>query len=617
MKTIILLVLTFTINLFSVAQDIRVARVDPPFWWTGMKESKLQLLVYGSDISLANPEINYPGVQLFEVIKVENPNYLFLNLNITPEALPGKFSIIFKVGDRLIPPYQYELRARKTGSAERQGFGKNDVIYLLMPDRFSNGDPTNDNVAGMMEKANRSNPDGRHGGDIKGIINHLDYIKELGFTALWCNPLLENDNPEYSYHGYAVTDFYKTDLRFGTNKDYKQLVTDCHNKGLKVIMDFIFNHCSIYSWMIQDLPEETWIHQFEKFTRSNFRASTISDPYASEFDRTRMLTGWFDKHMADLDQRNELLANYLIQNTIWWIEFSEIDGIRIDTQPYPYKEFMTHWGERVFDEYPNFNVVGETWLQKESITSYFQKDAVNKDGYNSNIPVITDFPLQGAITKAFNEKDTWSDGLLRLYYVLTQDFLYAHPENTLTFCDNHDLTRYFSSIKEDINKWKAGITFLLTTRGIPMIYYGTEILMTGEEHQGHGFIREDFPGGWEGDSLNAFTREGRNNLQNEAFNFLKTLLNWRKDKDVIHLGKLKHFVPQDEVYVYFRYSENKCVMVAINNSSKEMKAIKASRYKECLGKYKYAENVLTDETVNYLDAFTLAPKSVMVLELKK
>jgi glycosidase len=614
-KTLLFITLFLTIGLN--AQEIKLERVDPPFWWTGMVKNDLQLLIYGNEISQATPEITYPGVELTEVIRVENPNYMFLNLVITDEAQPGKFNIVFRIGDRLIPPYSYELRSRKEGSAMRKGFDKTDAIYLVMPDRFANGDPTNDNMPGMLEKAARNNPSGRHGGDIKGITNHLEYIKNLGFTAIWFNPLLENNNPEYSYHGYAITDFYKTDPRYGTNKDYKQLVTDCHNLGMKVIMDLIFNHCSVYSWMIRDLPEESWIHQFDEYTRSNFRASTITDPYASEYDLTKMLTGWFDKHMADLDQRNELLANYLIQNTIWWIEYSGIDGIRVDTQPYPYKEFMAQWSERVFEEYPNFNVVGEAWLQKESITAYFQKDAINKDGYNSNIPCITDFPLNYAMNSAFNEKDGWTEGLARLYYVLTQDFLYANPERNLIFVDNHDLNRYFSAVKEDINKWKAGITFLLTTRGIPMIYYGTEILMTGFEHDGHGQIRKDFPGGWPNDSKNTFTFEGRDSLQNVAFNYLQKLLTWRKNKNVIHHGKLKHFVPQDNVYVYFRYDDKECVMVAINNSGKEMKAISSERYEECLGKYNYAKNVITGETINYLDAFTLAPKSVLVLELKK
>ncbi len=614
-KFSILFLLGFTFSLF--AQDIKVEKVEPPFWWTGMANPDLQLLVYGSDISAATPEINYSGVNIIRVNKVENPNYLFIDITILDEAQPGFFDIMFKVGNRLIPPYSFELKKRKEGSAERKGFDRSDAIYLIMPDRFSNGDESNDNIPAMFEKADRSNPNGRHGGDIKGITNHLDYIKELGFTTIWANPLVENNNPEYSYHGYAITDFYNIDPRFGTNKDYVNLVDECHKRNLKIIMDMIFNHCSIHNWLIKDLPAEDWIHQFPEFTSSNFRASTITDPYASDFDRTRMLTGWFDTHMADLDQRNELLSNYLIQNTIWWIEYSGIDGIRVDTQPYSYKEFISEWSRAVFTEYPNFNIVGEAWLQKESITAYFQKDADNIDGYNSNIPCTTDFPMYFAINNAFNEKDSWIEGLARLYYVLTQDFLYSHPENNLVFCDNHDLNRFYTSLHEDFNKWKMGITFLLTTRGIPMVYYGTEILMTGEESKGHGFIRKDFPGGWADDNSNAFTTEGRTAKQNDAFKYLQNLLQWRQKSEVIHTGLFKHFVPENDTYVYFRYNKDDCILVAFNNSPNEMKAIKTDRFAECMKDYKYAINIITGENINYLDALTLPPKSTVVLELKK
>ncbi|MCD4665807.1 MAG: cyclomaltodextrinase C-terminal domain-containing protein, partial [Bacteroidales bacterium] len=487
----------------------------------------------------------------------------------------------------------------------------------VMPDRFSNGEPANDNMPGMLEKADRSNPDGRHGGDIKGIINNLDYIDNLGVTAVWFNPMVENNNPDYSYHGYAITDFYKIDPRFGTNEDYLNLVNECHSKDLKVIMDMVFNHCSVHNWFIKDLPKESWIHRLPGFTKSNFRGSVIPDPYASDYDKDKMLTGWLDNHMAGLDQRNLFLSNYLIHNTIWWIEFAGIDGIRIDTQPYLYKEFISEWSRRIFQEYPGFNVVGETWLQKEAITAYFQKDAFNSDGYNSGIPSVTDFPMYYAINKAFNEGEGWTEGLARLYYVLAQDFLYHNPENNLVFCDNHDLDRFYSSVGEDLNKWKMGMAFLLTTRGIPMIYYGTEILMSGKENEGHGFIREDFPGGWPEDEVNAFTSEGRTAEQREAFNYVKKILNWRKTSDAIHNGKLKHFVPENEIYVYYQYTENDCVMVAINNSDNEMKAIKTDRFAEIMRDYNYAENIISGEIINYLDALTLPPKSALILELKK
>jgi glycosidase len=412
---------------------------------------------------------------------------------------------------------------REEGASERKGFDKTDVVYLIMPDRFANGDPSNDDMPGMLEKADRNNTDGRHGGDIKGISSHLDYIADLGVSAIWMNPLLENNNPEYSYHGYAITDFYNVDARFGTNEDYVNLVKSSHEKGLKVIMDMVFNHASIYNWLIEDLPSEDWIHQFSEYTRSNFRGSTIMDPHASDYDREKFLTGWFDHHMADLNQKNKLFANYLIQNSVWWIEYSGIDGIRIDTQPYSCKEFVTEWSSRVFQEYPEFNVVGEAWQQKESITAYFQKDAPNRDGYNSGIPSVTDFPMYFAMSKAFNERDGWTEGLAQIYYVLAQDFLYAAPEENLIFCDNHDLDRIYSSLGKNFSKWEMAMATLMTMRGIPMIYYGTEILMTGNAGDGHGFIRKDFPGGWPDDKTDAFTKEGRSKQQNEAFSFLQNL----------------------------------------------------------------------------------------------
>ena len=599
------------------AKTVTIERIEPPFWWTGMANPQLQLLVYGIEISSTVPEINFPGVEISEVLRTANPNYLFININIKPDIPPGNFEIFFKKGKTAAVTQSFELKQRKIESAGRKGFNESDAIYLLMPDRFSNGDTTNDFIEGMLEQTDRSNPDGRHGGDITGIINYLDYIRDLGFTALWCNPLLENNNPYYSYHGYAITDFYKIDPRFGTNKDYVKLVNECHKRKIKVIMDVVLNHCSIYSWLMQNLPETSWIHSHDEFTRSNFRASTITDPYASQYDRDIMLTGWFDTHMADLDHRNELLANYLIQNSIWWIEYSGIDGIRLDTQPYSDKKFVSDWAVAIFNEYPKFSIVGEAWMQQEALTAYFQKDVNNTDGYNSNIPSVTDFPLYYGINKAFNEKDGWSEGLTRLYNVLALDFLYPSPDNNLIFCDNHDLTRFYSGIGMNLKKWKMGIAFLLTTRGIPMIYYGTEILMTGEESSGHGEIRKDFPGGWKGDPLNAFTSLGRTKEQNEALTYLRNMLRWRMNNKAVTQGKLKHFIPENETYVYFRYTNDECIMVAMNNSPNEMKALKTERFTECIKDYKYAMNVLTGQTVNYLEALTLPPKSVTVLELKK
>lgn len=615
--SIIILVIIF----LNVAGNIRAQspdnlRVEPPFWWAEMQHPQMQLLVHGKNIAMLKAEINYPGITLQEQISVENPNYLFLKLFLDKNLKPGTFEIILTSKGKKVHSYRYEIKQRQQGSANRAGFTPADVIYLLMPDRFSNGDISNDNMPGMIEQADRTNPSGRHGGDIAGIRKHLDYFNDLGVTSLWINPLLENNNKAYTYHGYAITDFYKVDSRYGTNADYIELVKEAHQKGLKVIMDMVFNHCGINHWFINDLPMKNWIHQFPEFTRSNFRAESLTDIYASESDRSRMLQGWFDTNMPDLDQRNPLLSEYLIQNSIWWVEYAGLDGIRLDTQPYPYKEMTAEFTRRIFLEYPNFNMVGEAWLQKESMTAYYQKDAIVGDGYNSGMPVVTDFPLYNAMTKAFTENEGWSEGMARLYYVLAQDFLYANPYYTLTFLDNHDLNRYFNSIGNDIKALKMALTFLLTTRGIPMIYYGTELLMDGQEHKGHGEIRKDFPGGWPGDSVNAFSRQGRNNEQNEIFDYLQKLLKWRKGNLAVSEGKLKHFIPEGGIYVYFRTAGEQTVMIVINRNE-QAKAVKMDRFKECTNGYTSVLDVLYGRILTISSELNIPARTAGIYELKK
>jgi len=510
----------------------------------------------------------------------------------------------------------YELKQRDQSLGNHEGFDASDVIYLLMPDRFANGDTTNDDVTGMLEKADRVNPNGRHGGDIKGIEQHLDYLSDLGATAIWINPLLENNMPAYSYHGYAMTDFYKVDPRFGSNNDYKNLIHEAHQKGLKVIQDMVFNHCGTNYFWKDDLPTEDWYNQWPEFTRSNYRGGVVTDPHASKSDEHKMVAGWFDTSMADLNQDNELVANYLIQNSIWWIESTGLDGIRQDTYPYPYKDFMAKWMQRVLDEYPDFNVVGEAWLSYPVSVAYWMENDRNFDGYHSYLTNVFDFPLMYAISKAFNEQEGWSTGTAELYEVISQDFVYSHPENLVLFADNHDGDRFYSKMGEDIRKFKLAMAFLMTTRGIPQIYYGTEILMTGLEHNGHGDIRKDFPGGWPGDTLNAFTAKGRTKEQNEAFNYLKTLMNWRKDKKVIHNGKLTHYIPQDGVYVYFRYNNHASVMILLNNTDKT-KTVDGKRFKENLSGYTKGRSVMDNKTIENLNTITIPAKSPLIIELEK
>jgi len=600
---------------FTGAQAI--IRIDPPFWWTGMKNPNLQLLVYGPGISEASPLISYEGVNVAKVHRTSNPNYLFIDLSISGDARPGKMEIRFLKEKAVVDACSFELKERTEGSAGRKGFNSADVVYLLMPDRFANGDPANDNIEGMLEKADRSNPDGRHGGDIKGILDHLDYLSGLGVTALWMNPLLENNNPAYSYHGYAITDYYRIDPRFGSNDDYAELVQKCHEKGMKVIMDVVLNHASIHGWMVKDLPADDWIHSFPGFTRSNFRGSTIMDPHASQSDRDIFLRGWFDTHMADLDQRNELLADYLIQHTIWWIEYAGLDGLRLDTQPYSYQDYISAWSGRVLEEFPGFNLVGEAWLQQESFTSYFSGASPVTGSYDSGMPTITDFPLYYAVNAALNEKQGWTEGIMRIYNVLAQDFLYGDTVNHLVFLDNHDLNRFFSSMGENLNKFKMGMALLLTTRGIPVLYYGSEILMTGYEHQGHGQIRKDFPGGWQGDMVNVFMDSGLSEDQEEALAYIKKLLLWRKQKEAVHDGKLLHFIPENEVYVYFRRKATETVMVILNNSESGVRKADLSRYSECLDGFSKAFNVITGEWVSDLSLLAIPPSTAWIYELHK
>ena len=598
------------------AQQINLDRVDPPFWWTGMKNHNLQLMVYGDNISETRPVINYEGVNLKTVIHVESPNYLFLNIVIDENTIAGTFNIEFKKGSKTKATYPYELRARDANPNLYQGFDNSDVIYLLMPDRFSNGDPDNDDMPNMLEKANRKNPNGRHGGDITGISNKLDYLNDLGVTALWINPLLENNMPAYSYHGYAVTDLYKTDARYGTNDDYVKLIEDAHSKGLKVIMDMIFNHLGTGYYWKDDLPMYDWYNQWPEFTRSNYRGGVVSDPHASNYDYDKMVRGWFDVNMADLNQDNELMANFLIQNSIWWIEYAGLDGIRQDTYPYPYKDFMATWMRRVLDEYPNFNVVGEAWLSQSPAVAYWLNNSTNKDGYKSNLTDVFDFPLMYAISKAFNEDEGWSTGTSQLYEVLSQDFVYSNTKGIVTFADNHDGDRFYSKIGNDINKYKLAMAFMMTTRGTPQIYYGTEILMAGEEHKGHGDIRKDFPGGWADDKNDAFTNDGRTVEQNDAFNFLRRLLNWRKSNPAVQYGKLTHYIPEDGVYVYFRTYKDNTVMVMLNNT-KEKKTVNLDRFKESIGDNTKGKSVLTRRGWDELSVIEIPAKSPMIIELVK
>ncbi len=610
----LLFFLLFPLSIFSQAPNLE--RVEPPFWWTGFKNTDLQLLIYGKNISLSSVTVDYPGFVLKKIHKVENPNYLFLDVSISPGAKPGIATINFKYKNEIIGKYLYTLKARKKGSSERKSFTSHDVVYLVMPDRFANGDASNDFYAGMAEQMNRSDQDGRHGGDIRGIMNHLDYFKDLGVTALWINPLLENNQAKYSYHGYSTTNYYEIDPRFGTNEDYVKLSDSLHKRGIKLIKDLIFNHCGSGHWWMNDLPEKDWVNEWPEFTRTNYRAGTFTDPYVSQSDSNLFVRGWFDMAMPDLNQANSFVKNYLIQCSIWWIEYAGLDGIRQDTQPYPFKEMMAEWGKRINLEYPDFNVVGECWLNYPASVAYWQKGSKNKDGYDSWLPTVFDFPLYDALTKAFNEPDGWNTGITRLYEILAQDFSYPSPNNIMVFADNHDVNRYLDSQKDDVRKLKMAMAYILTTRGIPQIYYGTEILMTsGPDKSGDGSKRKDFPGGWDSDQRNAFSPKARTPAENDMYNYMRKLIHWRNDNEVIHNGQFRHFIPAEGVYVYFRYNEKTTVMVVMNNNA-ETKLIETKRYNEFLKNFESGREIISGNTLKDLSKLSIEGKSAVIIELK-
>lgn len=601
-------------NTSAQKRDLHFDHVEPPFWWAGMKHDTVQVLFHNGqrDISLFTVTSNTPSVTIRKVRKVENPHYLFVTLDLT-SVKPGDVELTFSDGRRS-HAYRYSVKERSADKSRIQGFDASDAIYLIMPDRFANGDSKNDSIPGMFEGVDRSDGNARHGGDLKGIVDHLDYLQQLGITALWLNPVLENNQRRASYHGYAITDLYKVDRRFGSNADYVNLVHRSHSKGLKVIQDMVMNHIGNEHWLVHDLPQKDWIHQFPEFTRSNYRGTVISDPHASQFDIRRMNDGWFDTTMPDVNQQNPLFASYLIQNTLWWIEYAGIDGIRMDTYPYPDKAFMARWCREVLVEYPSFNIVGEVWINDVATTAYWQKDAANSDGYQSFLPSVTDFPLFFALPQALTEKGGWETGLTRLYEILSRDFAYADPSRNVIFGDNHDLSRFYLLCGKDLRRFKMGLAFLLTTRGIPQLYYGTELLMDGDGGH-HPNVRLDFPGGWKEDAQNAFTAQGRTADQNEVHAFLTTLLNWRKGSQAIHAGKLTHYIPEDNVYVYFRSAATQVVMVIMNGNTEE-KEFDTHRFKESMGAFTSGKDVLTNQDLDSLSRLKVDALSTRIIELR-
>jgi glycosidase len=593
-----------------------VERIEPPFWWTGFEHRELQLMLHGNNISLLTPAVDHAGVSIKRVVRVESPNYLFVYLDIEPDAEPGTFDIALSEGDYTITR-TYELRQKSADPEHAKGFSSADAIYLIMPDRFANGDPDNDEFYFLDDKLDRGDPYGRHGGDLKGIEDHLDYIEEMGFTSVWLNPVLENAMPVASYHGYATTDYYSVDPRLGTNEQFRELTATMKARGIGMIMDQIMNHIGSGHWWMDDLPTSDWLNFQGAPVMTEHRRTTNMDPYASEFDRKVHADGWFVESMPDLNQRNPLLADYLIQNSIWWVEYVGLQGIRMDTWPYPDKQFMSEWSRRIMQEYPDFNIVGEEWSELPAVTAYWQRGQHNHDGYVSYLPGVFDFPVQGAFTRALmGDPGSYNGVWVSLYELVALDFLYPDPMNLVIFADNHDMDRIYTQLEENFDLYRMAMVYYATMRGIPMFFYADEILASHMGTSSHGALRSDFPGGWEGDVVNAFTGEGLTARQREAQQLVRKLLNWRKNNATIHRGKFMHFAPVKNAYVYFRYDDHNTIMVILNRDEEPV-TLETARFGERIGDATHGTEVLTGKRFNIENSLVLEPRSALILELER
>lgn len=595
----------------------QINSVEPPYWWTGMANDTLQIMLSGPRIGLTETSMKpYEGVSLIESVKLDSPNYLLLYLTVSDTAKPGVLDFTFSDGKKKAA-LRYELKERSK-AVKAQGFDASDVLYLIMPDRFARAGATTDAEASRgLEYAvevDRADLNARHGGNIAGMEQHLGYIDSLGVTAIWVNPVLENDMPGGSYHGYATTDYYRIDPRFGTNGQWRDFVGKAHDRGIKVVMDMIFNHSgSNHRWM-KDMPSRDWYNFPDSAVTTNFRLSTLHDPYVSDYDKKRTVDGWFVTAMPDLNQRNPHLRRYLSQNSIWWIEDSGIDGIRMDTYPYADERAMASWIDDVMAEYPGFNIVGECWYGNEGGEAYWQRGSkVNPNG-DPRLPTVMDFVLSIKARDAFKGQTDRLEGLNTIYDHLALDYLFPDPTHILTFLDNHDTDRFLLEEPDDLGWWKQAITFLLTSRGIPQIYYGTELLMNGTRAAGgDGNVRRDMPGGFPGDKTDAFTAAGRTDKQNEAFDFIQKLLQWRRGNEAIARGSLKHFMPENGLYIYQRRSGDKEVTVILNGNDSPVTTT-MERTLEILPYGSQRRDMLTGETITISPEMTFSPRQILILE---
>ena len=621
MKKIIsfIVAITSVISVYATGPKIRIDHVEPLSWWVGMS-TQLQLMVNGDNISVCGVEI-LPvgqGVEVEAIHKADSPNYLFIDVTISEDAKPGDYILRFTNGKAKYD-YVYNISERCEGSRERMSFTNADFVYLIMPDRFANGDASNDNTDDTAEKAVRSNPGRRHGGDLQGMIDHLDYIASLGATAVWSTPLLLDNENGASYHGYSCSDYYLIDPRFGSNELFKTYVEECHERGLKVIMDIVPNHSSTTHWWYEDQPFEDWTHKWDTYTQSNWTFSTNMDFNASASDLYQMESGWFDRSMADMNLDNPYLLNYFKQWAVWWVEYSGLDGFRVDTYPYNEKDPMSEWCEAVMAEYPNFNIVGEVWTSSIPQLAYWQGGNANKDGFDSHLKSIMDFPLHDAMRAAMTESGSnvgWGQGMTRVYDVLSHDFVYHDLDNMMIMAANHDTDRIGDVCEGDVRKMKIVHTLLATLRGMPQMLYGDELLFRSTDRsKGHPTLRVDFPGGWEGDEVNLFDRAQQTGDAKELFDYVSHIMNWRKSKEVIHSGKTMHFIDRDNTYAYFRYNDSDVVFVYINNTD-DVREVPWGRYAEIASELREGRDVMTGEVVT-MNGLRVEPMSALVVEFQR
>ena len=618
---------------------VKIDRIEPTDWYVGLKDASLQLMVYGEGIKTADVTTDYPGVRIDSLVRLDSPNYLLVYMNLKG-AQPGTMTLLFQQGKQK-KKVNYTLKAREKKGYEREGFSNADVLYMLMPDRFASGRSDNDQVKGMRTyKNDRTQPSLRHGGDLEGIRQHLDYFKELGVTALWFTPVLENDSPDHgtqsTYHGYATTNYYRVDPRFGSNEEYRQLCDEAHEKGLKIVMDMIFNHSGFEHPWVADMPTKDWFNTPEwllpenqaqsvalktmdgdakvndKYLQTSYKLTPVVDPYASKIDMHETVDGWFVPTMPDLNQRNPHVIKYLIQNSIWWIETVGIDGIRMDTYPYADAKAMAHWMKVIGEEYPNFNTVGETWVTEPAYTAAWQKDSkIAKE--NSYLPTVMDFAFYDRINQAKNEEtDDWWKGFNRIYNNFVYDYLYQKPSNVMAFLENHDTDRFLGEGKDTV-ALKQALALLLTVNRTPQLYYGTEVLMNGTKNVTDGNVRKDFPGGFPGDTKNCFTREGRTQAENAMFDWLSRLLHWRQGNDVIIKGKQTQFIPYKGIYVIARQYNGKTVLTILNGNHKQAE-MQLDRYAEVIGNATAARDVITGRTVKLDKKLSLKSRQALIIE---